>query len=466
MAENDAVDVVSVDPDAAEGSRHTIQAARLLYSAPSYILRGPIYLLSIFLFVAIVFSIWARRDELVIAPLSLQRESVTIEAVGGGMVVELNTKENALIKAGESSALVQEQIRAAASPEQEAILKQIRELEDRRDDAIKDFNYKLSQHQLERRDLGKRRTTDVAALDARIQQIEFQRQTARRTKNGLVGKLNTARRQFRTKKQLYEARDITITEFEQAQERVSDLERAVNDAEAEIQKVTLSLQTARQEKKKTENLTDEKRLDALIAQTKETKQRDVAKFEERINDLQRRLQDANTLVRGVQYKGNNASYKSNFDGTVSNIHVRRGQIITPGMPIATIIKDSSALEGQVYVQNKDIGNLKYGQVVNIKYFAYPYQDFGVQNGVISDIGTRPSESEAFRSKYLVKLALDRETIKHRDGSTKQLELGLEGIAEIKTGEKRLIELVFSPVSTFFEPKKQGQAAAGGGEKTE
>ena len=52
--------------------------------------------------------------------------------------------------------------------------------------------------------------------------------------------------------------------------------------------------------------------------------------------------------------------------------------------------------------------------------------------------------------YVVTVALSTEQIAKRGEKPKNLEIGLEGIAEIKTGSKRMIEMLFSPVSRFFE----------------
>lgn len=57
--------------------------------------------------------------------------------------------------------------------------------------------------------------------------------------------------------------------------------------------------------------------------------------------------------------------------------------------------------------------------------------------------------------YVVKVALEKEAVSPI-GSDRvhPLEIGIEGTAEIKTGEKRWIELVFTPISTFFEQKDE------------
>ena len=49
------------------------------------------------------------------------------------------------------------------------------------------------------------------------------------------------------------------------------------------------------------------------------------------------------------------------------------------------------------------------------------------------------------------MALDRETVTGPNGVTRSLEIGIEGFAQIKTGEKRFLEILFAPSSRFFEP---------------
>ena len=53
--------------------------------------------------------------------------------------------------------------------------------------------------------------------------------------------------------------------------------------------------------------------------------------------------------------------------------------------------------------------------------------------------------------YLITVALELETITARASTiSKALEIGLEGVGEVKTGEKRFIELLFAPASRFFQ----------------
>jgi len=98
--------------------RHPIKAATLLYSAPKFILRGPIYLMFISMAAMLIYSTIATTDTLVTAPLTLQRQTVTIPAISGGLVESLDVSENSPVTVGQAIATVQEKIRAASTPEQ------------------------------------------------------------------------------------------------------------------------------------------------------------------------------------------------------------------------------------------------------------------------------------------------------------------------------------------------------------
>jgi multidrug resistance efflux pump len=452
---------IAVDEAAIARMRHTIRASTVLYRAPPIVLRGPTYMIFVIVFAALVYSFWATKDELVVAPLELQRESTTVQAIGSGMVVDLLTEENALIDAGDPIAVVQEQIRAITNPEQESLLSERRELEKNLDKAVKDYDHEVRQLELQLDDLTTGRSTRVAGLDKQIQQIRSTIGTAQRKIDTAYRQLGTARNDLNVKEQLFASRDITVSEIEQAREKVALLERSVLDGQAEKQQLQLELSKAQGERDKVASLQEEQRIAGDIQKLQANKERDIKDYNERIADVTKRLEESETLIRGVDIEGKVARYKSNFDGVVTAIHVTRGQLIDAGTQIATIVKATAPLEARMLIENKDIGRLRHGQLVKIKYYAYPYQDYGVAEGTITDIATKPGvDGDSPDSRYLVKAALHQETIKRKNEREKRLEIGLAGVAEVKTGEKRLIELVFAPLSKFFNEPEEGEGASG------
>ena len=111
---------VRVDSAGSGKQRHSIPAGTQLSSTHGFVLHGPVYLMFISAFAMLIYSFFASKDIIVMAPLTLQRQAVTIQAVSGGLVESVEVAENSIVSAGDPLATIQEKIRAASTPEQEA----------------------------------------------------------------------------------------------------------------------------------------------------------------------------------------------------------------------------------------------------------------------------------------------------------------------------------------------------------
>jgi hemolysin D len=437
--------------NAAHITRHPLKAATLLYSSPNPFFRGPVYFLFVTLIGMLVYSGYATKDTVVEAPLKLQRQAMVIQAIGGGLIETVEVGENSPVFVGDALATIQEKIRAATTPEQEALQRQIGGLQHQEREAAKATEFRLSQMELDRLNLTQRRATEQGAIDNRIRQIEIQLQITQRNRAGIDEDLGSARHDLGVKQQLFAMRDIPQVELQRAQSRVSDLQRALNNADAEIQNVRLALENAKGDRAQIAETFSQARQENEIDNLKRARQRDQAVIREKIAELNKRLLESRTLVPGVRYDDDKALYTSIVDGVVTSVHIQRGTIINPGAPLFTMVRNTAPLEAHVMIQNRDIGKIRRGQKVEIKYFAYPTQDYGVQTGSITEISAKPVSEPGKPSLYLVNVALERETVTGLSGVTRALEIGIEGYAQIKTGEKRFLEILFAPSSRFFEP---------------
>jgi len=446
--------------------RHPIKAAALLYSAPGFILRGPIYVMFISLISMFIYACIATTDTLVTAPLKLQRQTVTVQAIGGGLIETIDVKENDVVYGagvGRESTLIatiQEKIRAASTPEQEAIKRQIDDIETRKASALRDYEYRKNQLQSQIDEINKKQASGKDSITYRIGQLENQLAANKRTITSIEQDIALAVQKRDQMEPLCARRDVPITQCEQLRQRVIDLNRAHNDAKTTLDNTTLSLKTAQNEQNQ---LNDPNTMDRML--------RDLAKldsdfknqsgeFGKQIADLERRIRESSTLVSGVTYDGDRAIYRATVDeGIVTTVHVQRGQLIDAGKPIATIVKTNAPLMARVLVQNKDIGHLAIGQKVQIKYFAYPFQEYGIQEGSIDNISPRPSTQPGEESLYVVDVTLASETVRRQgSGIQKHLEIGLQGMAEIKTGEQHFIEILFAPARKFFQAGQEKASA--------
>ncbi|MBF0382569.1 MAG: HlyD family efflux transporter periplasmic adaptor subunit [Magnetococcales bacterium] len=427
--------------------RHPIKVARLLYSAPPWVLAGPIYLVALMTFTSLAYSFWGTKDELVIAPMVLERESVTIEAVKGGIVSKIMVQEGTRVDARETLLNVQ-MTSVMTNPEEDAIQSQLRELQKEIDSGQDEIDHKDKQLRLTLKQ------AEISIKDVLKNRKHLEQDIGREKRNvqHWTKKLQQAKAELREERALYKSRDITKVEFERSKAKVDDIDKSVRDAQAKLNKTVISLESLSREKIQNE-ITQVKN---EIAQSQHRWGERLERYNEQRKGLEQRLQEAKKLLQkgGVDQSRLMTGYKSLFSGLVTRVYVKPGNMIAPGSPLVTIVKDSAALEGRALVKNQDIGQMKRGQEVRIKYFAYPYQTYGIPSGFISDIAVKPGGVEGQESMYVVRVALNEETISKRGGREHPLEIGLEGIAEIKTGEKRFIELLFSPISRFFTQEEE------------
>ena len=124
-----------------------------------------------------------------------------------------------------------------------------------------------------------------------------------------------------------------------------------------------------------------------------------------------------------------------------------------------MIPRDEPLRAEVWVSNDDVGFVHQGQQVKVKVAAFPFQKYGMVEGkvvhVSADASNTPAklsaagtaeDSDAYRYKALIELgSQDLE----RDGVAHSLSAGMQVNAEIKLGERSVLDYVLSPVQRAF-----------------
>ncbi len=444
---------VRIRPVLASSTRNPIKSARLLYSLPPFMLRATIHLIFLIVFTAFFYSFWARSSIVVTAPLALEKDSFTVQVTGDGLVSELSVQENSVVRAGDPLAIIQEQLRPFDNAQRDALEGQKNELEKERDKLISEFDHRITQLKFDLKDLTNNRSGRIEELQNQQRILNQQLKTAKNALSTARQSLSISQKQYNRINELFTSRDVTVTQRDQALEKLNAAKKSVFDADSRISEIRISLQTAKSELAKFKDQLQKTKLENDIAQANIQRNREVTRLQEQIAGLAKRLNEA-SFQEGAIYIDNKAAYSSFFDGVITAVHINRGEMIRAGSPLVTLVRDTAVLEGHAYVNNRDIGQLKRGQEVKIKYFAYSYQEYGIATGLTSFIATTPSGLPGRESKYLVKIALEKDSISKAGGTIKPLEIGLEGLAEFKTGEKRFIEILFSPISKFFSEESE------------
>ncbi|WP_372381577.1 HlyD family secretion protein [Xanthomonas sp. NCPPB 1754] len=141
-------------------------------------------------------------------------------------------------------------------------------------------------------------------------------------------------------------------------------------------------------------------------------------------------------------------------GLIATQVVKPGQAIQAGQPLLSLLQGEGRLEAVLLVPSRAVGFVASGDRVLLRYQAYPYQKFGHQQGVVTEISRSaliPGELAALTGSakesepyYRVTVALAHQAIS-ADGKPDPLKPGMLLDADI-FGEKRtLIEWIFEPI---------------------
>lgn len=161
--------------------------------------------------------------------------------------------------------------------------------------------------------------------------------------------------------------------------------------------------------------------------------------------------DANYRLRSEEVKkaDDKASLTvltSPIDGTVTQLSVHTlGAVVKPADPLLIIVPKGEELIVEAMVLNKDVGFVREGQDAEVKLEAFPFTRYGVIKGTIERISTDSVENKELG---LVFPCLVRLHATHITVGLKNIALapGFSATAEIKTGDRRIIEFLLSPLS--------------------
>jgi hemolysin D len=152
--------------------------------------------------------------------------------------------------------------------------------------------------------------------------------------------------------------------------------------------------------------------------------------------------------------------RSPVDGTVQQLSLATiGGIVQPAQALMVIVPDGSDIQVEAMIQNKDIGFIREGQAVRVKLEAYPFTDYGLIQGIVQVISRDAIDTSQDRSQqrdkdnrpvqqglvYAARIKLLTKTIRIA-GRDKPIGPGLQVQAEIKTGERRIINYLLSPIA--------------------
>ena len=216
----------------------------------------------------------------------------------------------------------------------------------------------------------------------------------------------------------------------------------------------------------------EAQIAALIQQRSEA---DADFHRQALDDLRKTSQYAaeqrQDLIKATQRTGLQ-TLRAPVDGTVEQLSVHTiGGVVTPAQTLMVIVPHGSKLEVEAMLPNRDAGFVHAGQPAELKVEAFTYTRYGLLHGKVRNVSRDAlrSERDAFvpnreqvsgkssppdsrtsgqgESAYVAQISLAETEVETEQGPT-PLEVGMIVTAEIKTGQRRIIEYLLSPFTRY------------------
>ncbi|OVZ79831.1 HlyD family secretion protein [Yersinia kristensenii] len=130
----------------------------------------------------------------------------------------------------------------------------------------------------------------------------------------------------------------------------------------------------------------------------------------------------------------------------STVHTVGG-VVTSAQALMVLVPENHQLELDVMILNKDVGFVLPGQAVEVKIDSFPYTRFGTLSGEVKYISRDALEDQQQGLVFPARIRLNSDTL-IVEGKPVRLSAGMAVSAEIKTGRRRVIDYLLSPLQQY------------------
>ncbi|MEG3899328.1 MULTISPECIES: HlyD family efflux transporter periplasmic adaptor subunit [unclassified Microcoleus] len=420
----------------------------------------------------------AYRIQLVQEISSIERTRLEAEASQAIAVADKRGAEAAIARARASAATTQSQIEQlhADVVSQQARKQQLKPLEKQAQNLLSQLQIDVTSQQA--------RQDRVKPLQNKSQDLLTQLQAKVAAHKERIGRLKPLVDEgalskdvlFQAEEALRESENAVIRsqlgEKTQADDRVFEVEQTVRDRQSAAIRSQLSETTVVKEKlfeveqgvrdrissigkmqgQLTEQLAEVDRLEAEAAskqaaarQTQLEKEQKIQQLEMELNQLKSKIAETQTQLAQAKNKLTQRFLYAPVSGVISTLNVHNtGEVVQPGQTIAEMTPNQAPLVLEVSLPNREAGFVKTGMPVQVKFDAFPYQNYGVIPGKVVSISPDAKTDERLGVVYRVEVSIDRDSVT-ANNQTWKLKAGQTATAEIVIRQHSIADILLDPL---------------------
>ena len=177
------------------------------------------------------------------------------------------------------------------------------------------------------------------------------------------------------------------------------------------------------------------------------------------NEIQGQIDKLAQEVTKQAHRRELMELKAPHDGIVKDIATHTvGTVVQPGTVLLSIVPGDERLLAEVWISNEDIGFVRKGQEAKLKLAAFPFQKYGVIEGAVEHVSADAADdSSTNNSSWSAKASRESRSLVYRalvtpksmclvmKGRRYPLTAGMQTNAEIRLGDRTVLEYLLSPV---------------------
>lgn len=132
-------------------------------------------------------------------------------------------------------------------------------------------------------------------------------------------------------------------------------------------------------------------------------------------------------------------------GRVQDLAVHTvGGVVTEAQQLMLVVPDEEQLEVEVFLENNDIGFVREGMPAEIKIHTFPFTKYGVITAEVVNVSDDATVDERQGLIFRTQLQMHKNTVQV-EGKQVRLQAGMAVTAEVRTGQRRIIEFFLAPL---------------------
>ncbi|MGL5063031.1 MAG: HlyD family efflux transporter periplasmic adaptor subunit [Microcoleus sp.] len=234
-----------------------------------------------------------------------------------------------------------------------------------------------------------------------------------------------------------------LSEATQVKEKLFEVEQTLRDRTSAIARTKGELAEKSAELDRLQ--AEASRQQAAAHQTQLEKEQKIQQLEIDLNQVKSKIAETQTLLAQANAKLKQRFLYAPVSGIVSALNVHNiGEVVAPGQTIAEVTPKNAPLVLAVNLPNREAGFVKTGMPVQIKFDAFPYQNYGVIPGKVLSISPDSKTDERTGVFYRVEVSIDRHSASANHKNL-QLKAGQTASAEIVIRQQSVADILLDPL---------------------